>query len=87
MKIERFLTWIQEKMLNYPNIDFTTIKMFINEFNKCLSKNERERWSLTIQMINELTSKQLTINEIIYREKTKQLDNQLIELKNEVKTK
>lgn len=87
MKIEKFLTWIQEKMLYYPNIDFATIKMFISQFNKCLSKNERERWSLTIQIINELTSKQLTIDEIIHREKTKQLDNQLIQLKNEVKPK
>jgi len=87
MKIERFLIWIQEKMLNYPDIDAKTLKMFIQEFNKCLSKNERERWWILIQTINEITSKQITIESFILQDNIKKLDDQLNKLKKEVKPK
>lgn len=67
MKIERFLKWIQNKLINYPDIDFSTVKMFIQEFNKCLSKKERERWQVPIQLIQEFSLKQITINESVKR--------------------
>ena len=74
MKIERFLTWIMKKLLNYPDIDFRTVKLFTNEFSKCLSNKEQNRWWLTLEMINEFTSKQLTIDESINKIKVNNLE-------------
>ena len=67
MKIERFLNWIQKKLLHYPDIDFRTVKLFTNEFSKCLSDKERNRYWVSIEMITEFTSKQITIDESIKR--------------------
>jgi len=71
VKIERFLNWIQDNLLNYPDIDFKTVKMFVQKFNECLSIKERERWSLSIQLINEFSSKQISLDESIKRIKNK----------------
>jgi len=87
VKIQRFLECVVDKLLNYPDIDLTTLKLFIDKFAKCLSKNEKERNSLLLQMIMEHTSKQMTIDSVVHREKTKQLDNQLIKLIKEVDKK
>ena len=85
MKIERFLKWIQEQMLNYPDISFTTVKMFIDKFNSCLSNNERKRWGTEILLIKEFTLKQLSIDETVHLVKTKNLEHQLTKIKqNEV---
>lgn len=81
MKIEKFLIWIQDKMLNYPDIDFKTIKMFIDKFHCYMSKKEKERWSTMIQMIKEFTSKQISIDSFVHNEKIKHLYNELNELK------
>lgn len=81
MKIERFLKWIQDKLLNYPDISINTVKMFVDKFYSCLSENERERKSikLIIQIITELTLKQITIDsfvkEIVIENLTEQLNN------------
>ncbi len=64
MKIEKFLTCVQTEILNRPEVDFPTLKLFMNKFSKCLSKRELDRWHLSLQMIMEFTSKQLTIDEI-----------------------
>ena len=85
MKFERFLNWIKDQMLNYPNISFKTVKMFMNEFNNCLSFQEKMRLKLEIQIINEFVLKQLTIDETVNIIKTKNLEHQLIKIKkNEV---
>lgn len=81
MKLQRFLECVAEKILNYPDIDLNTVKLFMDKFKKCLSKRELERNDLLIQMIMEHTSKQITIDNVVHREKTKQLNNQLIKLK------
>lgn len=65
MKIEKFLNWIQDKLLNYPDISFFTVKMFIDRFFRCLSKREQERYSLQIQMIREYTLKQISIDSFV----------------------
>ena len=85
MKIERFLKWIQDQMLNYPDISFITLKMFMDKFNNCLSNNERERWKTEILLIREFTLKQFTIDETVYIAKIKNLKHQLTKIKqNEV---
>lgn len=81
MKIEKFLNWILDKMLNYPDISFCTVKIFIDKFNSCLSKRERERWILPIQMIKEFTSKQITIDSFVQDIKIENLSNELNNLK------
>ena len=81
MKIEKFLNWILNKMLNYPDINFCTVKIFIDKFNTCLSKRERERWCLSIQMIKEFTSKQITIDTFVNNAKVKILSKELEKIK------
>ena len=58
MKIEKFLNSIQDKLLNYKNLDFKTTKTIINIFVNCLSKKEKERFSLQIQIIKEFFLKE-----------------------------
>ena len=90
MKIERFLTWIQNKLLNYPDIDYKTVKMFMDKFQYHLSSKEKERWSLSIQMIREFTLKQISIDSFVRESIIDNLDNELNNLKddsNEIQTK
>ena len=81
MKIEKFLKWIQDKLLNYPDISISTVKMFVDKFYSCLSESERKRKpiKLIIQIITELTLKQITIDsfvkEIVIENLTEQLNN------------
>ena len=81
MKIERFLNWIQDKLLNYPDISLCTVKLFIQEFFNCLSEKERERWKINLQMINEFTLIQITIDQFLKETIEDNLDNELNELK------
>lgn len=81
MKIEKFLDWIQKNLLNYPNIDFKTVKMFIDKFYCCLSKREQDRYNISIQMIREYTSKQLNLEGFIEAENIKHLETELFKLK------
>ncbi len=79
MKIEKFLKWIQDKLLNYPDISFITVKMFTDKFYNCLSDKEKERHVLQLQMIREYTSKQITVDsfvkDIVIENLTEQLNN------------
>ena len=87
MKIEKFLNWIQDKLLNYPDICFITVKMFVDKFDLCLSNKEKERHSLQLQMIREYSLRQISIDTTVQIIKTKNLETQLNEIKNEVKPK
>ncbi len=86
MKLQRFLECVSEKILNYPDIDLNTLKLFMDKFIKCLSKKELERNSLLIQMIMEHTSKQITIYSYVQKEITDDLMNQLAKQKEVDKT-
>ena len=77
MKIETFLIWIQDKMLNYPDLDFKTLKIFIDKFHKCLSEKERIRWYLLVQTIKEFTSKQISLDVIVQNVIAENLSNEL----------
>lgn len=79
MKIEKFLNWIQDNLLNYPDISFFTVKMFIDKFYDCLSVKEKKRNILHLQMIKEYTLKQISIDsfvkDIVVENLTDQLNN------------
>lgn len=80
MKIEKFLIRIQKNLLYTPNISIITVKLFIQEFANCLSKKEKERWITHIQLINEFSLKQITIDDYIHNSLIDNLDNDLKEL-------
>lgn len=80
MKIQKFLIRIQENLLYTPNISIITVKLFIQEFTNCLSKKEKERWQTHIQLINEFSLKQITIDDYIHNSLIENLDKDLKEL-------
>lgn len=81
MKIQKFLKWIQEQLLNYPDISLKTIKMFLDGFYGCLSMKEIERNRNNLQIISELTLKQITLDSVVNNVKYENLENQLNNLK------
>ena len=81
MKIEKFLKWIQFSLMNYPDISIKTVKIFIDEFYKCLSEVEQIRWKLQIEIISELTLKQISVDSFIHNSKIDKLENDLKEVK------
>ena len=83
MKIEKFLKYIQHKLLNYPDINFITVKLFIQEFYNCLSKKEQIRYITECQLINEFTLKQISIDSFIQKTKVVNFENELNNLKND----
>lgn len=83
MKLEKFLIWIQDKLLNYPDISITTVQFFINKFYECLSNKERERYKLQVQIIKDITLKQISIDSLLSNHVIDKLDIELNELKND----
>lgn len=81
MKLEKFFDWILDKLLNYPDISLSTVKMFIDKMYRCLSEKERKRWLLKYQMISEFTLKQLSIDSINSTLKINSLEKELNEVK------
>lgn len=65
MRTEGFLKWILDKMLNYPEIHFKTVKMFIDKFEFYLSDKEKKRFQLTLQLIREFSSKQISLDDFV----------------------
>jgi len=87
MKIEKFLKYIQHTLLNYPDINFITVKLFIQEFYKCLSNKEQIRYKIEYQLISEFLLKQIFIDTIVNNIKTNNLKNEIKNLKNNNKSK
>jgi len=81
VKIEKFLTCVLTELAYYPDINLRTLKIMMDKFRKCLSKREKERWQLSLDMINLLTTKQKSIIEINNDIKTSNLETDLIKLK------
>lgn len=77
MKIEKYLNWIEQKLLNYPDIHLITLKMLIDGFKQHLSKKELQKFSLHIDIIREITSKQISLDSFVNQEKTKLLEQEL----------
>jgi len=55
--------------------------MFIQEFSNCLSDIERNRVQTQLEIINQFSLKQMTINGFIDNNKIEILENNLKELK------
>ncbi len=74
MKIQRFLIFVQDTLLNYPDISISTIRKIIKKFENCLSNTEAKNktTSLLLRVINEIGIKQVSlessINKINYNE-------------------
>ena len=83
MKIEKFLKIVQQKLLNYPDINFITLKLFIQEFYNCLSEKEQIRYITDCQIINEFSLKQISIDSIINQSKVKNFEIELNNLKDD----
>lgn len=85
MKIQRFLIWIQEHLLNYPDISLKTVKMILDNFCGCLSAKEIERNQNNLQIISELTLKQISLDTVVNNCKYDNLESQLNNLKKDDK--
>jgi len=83
MKIEKFLKWIQFSLMNYADISIKTVKIFIDEFYRCLSKVEQIRCLLQYKIISELSLKQISIDSFIQNSKIDKLENDLNNIKKE----
>lgn len=81
MKIQKFLIWIQEHLLNYPDISLKTVKMIMDNFYGCLSNTEIKRNKNNLQIISELTLKQISLDIFVNNVKYENLEIQLIDLK------
>jgi hypothetical protein len=55
--------------------------MFIQEFSNCLSDKERNRVSIQLQTISQLSLRQITIDTFVDNTKTDNLENDLKKLK------
>lgn len=77
MKLEKFIKWIQFNLLNYPDISFKTVKMFVDKFEQCLSDRERIRWKTQIQIIREFSLIQITLDTFVKDTITENLINEL----------
>jgi len=55
--------------------------MFIQEFSNCLSDTERNRVSIQLEMISQLSLKQITIDGFIADMKTEVLEKDLKQIK------
>lgn len=83
MKIQKFLIWIQKRLLNYPDISLTTTKMIIDNFTNCLSLKEFYKNEHLLKVITELALKQITIDSVVNNIKTNNLETELNKLKSE----
>ena len=81
MKIQKHLIWIQNKLLNYPDISFKTVKMIIDNFKKCMRDDEIKINSLILQTISELSLQQISIDSFIQDVKVNNFEKKLNNLK------
>ena len=81
IRIKAFLEWIQNTLLNRPDVKVSTIIMFIQEFSNCLNDVERNKVSLQLEIISHLSLKQITIDGFIDDMKTKVLEKDLKKIK------
>jgi len=67
IKINKFLIFFQNTLLNYPDISINTMRRIIKEFENCLSDKEIERETtfLLLRVINEIGIKQISMKTTI----------------------
>lgn len=82
MKIQKFLLRIEHMLLFDCSIDISSIHHFLTEFNKHLSKLEKEKFQYIIQSMLLITSKQKSIEFYSKRIKELELEVKLSDIKN-----
>jgi len=65
VKFQKFINWIKFQLLNDPDVDFKTVKKFVDKFIESLSDIEYEKYKTDIRMIESITSKQITIDSFV----------------------
>ena len=83
MRIEAFFKWIQDKLLNYPDINLNTVMLFVDSFYHHLSTKERDKFKLPYQIIKELSNKQITLDSFVDKIKIEVFEKKLSEIKND----
>lgn len=81
MKIQKFLENIQIELLNRPNIDLNTLRLIFYEFQDCLSDKEQKRWNNDLNLILELSTKQISLDILANKLKNKSLESELNNIK------
>jgi len=74
-------------MLYRTNIDLYTFNTLISLFQECLSDKERTYYAVDLDLILGNTTKQITLDYIVKQEKAKNLEKELLKLKNGVQPK
>ena len=82
IKFEKFFNFIKYQLINYPNIHFKTVRLFIDNLIKNLSELEKERYSLHIQTIKSFTDKQITIDNFLLKNNINEMEKELEVIKN-----
>ena len=82
MKIKKFIDIVQYTLLHRAGLDLITLKYFLTEFQKCLTKTEYNRVKSQLQVLSLTTSQQLTLNQSLNNAIAKNLDEKLTKLKN-----
>jgi len=82
MKTRKFIRWVLDKLLHYPDIHLPTVQMFMDKFQECLSPPDQKQFGNDVEAIRRMTSTQLTLDTSILRAKTKNYERELNEIKN-----
>jgi hypothetical protein len=56
LRFGAFIRKVQQHIQNTPEIDIKTVKIIMDEFEKCLTPDKRIRWSLELYNIKTYKS-------------------------------
>jgi len=82
MKIKKFVSFIKETLLKRADVDIKTVQMILQELILDLSESEKEREKDNILALMTITTQQITLSDVVNREKTNHLERELNILKN-----
>ena len=75
-KIQKFLNWIKFKLMYMPNIDFKTVKVFVDNYIEHLSNKEYEKFKTDINIIRSFVGQQLTLDSFVKSNTIKKLEKE-----------
>jgi len=81
MKFLKFIHKIQKLAIYNVQIDNRTLKIFMKEFYSCLNVKEKNKYNFVLDLINTLSKKQSTIDSMLRKIRTKELEKTFNELK------
>lgn len=85
MKMQKFLNDIQYKLLNRADIQFNTVKEFIELLSKNMSRKEKEKHYTQISMILAISTRQLRIDDMAKIIKIEQYEKEFDQIKKNLK--